>query len=256
MLAINRESSPVLCINVREFRDYLKDYNVQVFTDGWHYTTNPITRIFNVLFVCKPIALDHVENVDTTNYPVMIQYDFYNPKEKKIVVFKNPDCAIDHFVIGDFIHMENYQVRGIISSKAYDQSLLFGRIEETMFDELANFYRMATGYHRDNYQIVSRIAQKVGMDDIELKPGTFIHIRDQRLNPMITIHKVIMTDATQTDLFFYDLAELMSANAIKRLQNQYDYSATEMTGHLETDYYVGDELIGLIGVLNSIDVSK
>lgn len=92
------------------------------------------------------------------------------------------------------------------------------------------------------------------MGDIDLQLGTFIHIRDNQYNRMIALHKVIKTDATPNDLFMYDLAELMGQNTIRRIQDQYDYNMFSLNGHLETDYYVGDELIGLLGVLKQMDI--
>lgn len=254
MLAIEKSETPMLCINGPDFREYLQGMNTRVFTDGWHYTQNSIMRLFNMLFLCRPIALDSIANLDTTSYPIMIQYDFYNPKVNKVILFKHPDCKMDHFIVGDLIRMENYQVRGILSSKSYDQSLLIGKLEEETFEELANFYRIFTGYHRDNYQLISQFARKVGMDDIDIQLGTFIHIRDNQYGRMIILHKVIKTDVTPNDLFMYDLAELMGQNTIRRIQGQYDYDMFSLNGHLETDYYVGDELIGLLGVLKQMDI--
>lgn len=254
MLAIEKSETPMLCIDRPDFREYLQGMGTRVFTDGWHYTQNSIMRLFNMLFLCRPIALDSIVNSDTTSYPIMIQYDFYNPEVNKVILFKHPDYKMDHFIVGDLIRMENYQVRGILSSKSYDQSSLFEKLEEETFEELANFYRIFTGYHRNNYQLISQFAQKVGMDGIDLQLGTFIHIRDNQYNRMIALHKVIKTDATPNDLFMYDLAELMGQNTIRRIQDRYDYNMFSLNGHLETDYYVGDELIGLLGVLKQMDI--
>lgn len=254
MLAIEKSETPMLCIDRLDFREYLQGMGTRVFTDGWHYTQNSIMRLFNMLFLCRPIALDSIVNSDTTSYPIMIQYDFYNPEVNKVILFKHPDYKMDHFIVGDLIRMENYQVRGILSSKSYDQSSLFEKLEEETFEELANFYRIFTGYHRNNYQLISQFAQKVGMDGIDLQLGTFIHIRDNQYNRMIALHKVIKTDATPNDLFMYDLAELMGQNTIRRIQDRYDYNMFSLNGHLETDYYVGDELIGLLGVLKQMDI--
>ena len=254
MLAIEKSETPMLCIDRPDFREYLQGMGTRVFTDGWHYTQNSIMRLFNMLFLCRPIALDSIVNSDTTSYPIMIQYDFYNPEVNKVILFKHPDYKMDHFIVGDLIRMENYQVRGILSAKSYDQSSLFEKLEEDTIEELNNFYRIFTGYHRNNYQLISQFAQKVGMDGIDLQLGTFIHIRDNQYNRMIALHKVIKTDATPNDLFMYDLAELMGQNTIRRIQNQYDYNMFSLNGHLETDYYVGDELIGLLGVLKQMDI--
>ena len=133
MLAIEKSETPMLCIDRPDFREYLQVIGTRVFTDGWHYTQNSIMRLFNMLFLCRPIALDSIVNSDTTSYPIMIQYDFYNPEVNKVILFKHPDYKMDHFIVGDLIRMENYQVRGILSSKSYDQSSLFGKLEEETF---------------------------------------------------------------------------------------------------------------------------